>query len=121
MSAVGRPDRPVDDVLERLLAAGRATWRAGAFGDARLEISKAQGAAEDRGPQLAVPARIAVVLALRELTALDEVRGDEQSPGERVEAADVGMEQVRSINALAAQLRVEVEASRRDPSGAEDL
>src|SRR5688500_10967888 len=102
MSAVGRPDRPVDDVLERLLAAGRATWRAGAFGDARLEVREAQGAAEDRGPQLALPARVAVVPALRELSALDEIRGDEQSPGERVEAADVGMEEVRAIDALAA-------------------
>src|SRR5687768_5796411 len=115
MSAVGRPDRPVDDVLERLLAAGGATWRARAFGDARLEVRQGQGAAEDPSPQLAVPARVAVVLALGELSGLDEVRGDEQRTGERVEAADVGMEEVGAIDALAAQLRIEVEATRRDP------
>ena len=49
------------------------------------------------GPERSVPAGVALGLALGELAALDEVGRHEQGPRERVEAADVGMEQVGAI------------------------
>ena len=116
------------DQIARLTTFSRASWlpdaRRGAIEPSAtrdFEVREAQRAAEDRRPQLAVPARVAAVLALGELPVLDEVRGDEQRPGQRVETADVRVEQVRPVDALAAQLRVEVEAAGRDPAGAEDL
>ena len=48
-------------------------------------------------PELAVPAGIALVPRSLEVAALDQIGGDEQRAGERVEAADVGVEEVGPV------------------------
>ena len=78
-------------------------------------------AVEDGPAERAVPARVALLERLREGPALEEVGRDEQRPGERVDAADVGVEQVGPVRALAAQLGVEVEAAGREPAAPQDL
>ena len=92
-----------------------------ARGDTRLQVGEARPATEDRGPKVTVPARVPGVLVGCQLAALDEVRRDQQRPGDRVEAADVSVEQIRAVGALATQLGVEVEAARRQAAAADDL
>ena len=46
--------------------------------------------------------------------------GDLQAPGEGVHAADVGVEQVDRLEALAADLGVEVHAARGEPAVLEE-
>src|SRR6266542_4468393 len=78
-------------------------------------------AREDLPAELAVPAFVALGAQALEGRSPDHGAGDEQRLGQRVDAADVRMEQVRAVHALAAQLRVEIEAAGREPSGPDDL
>src|SRR5207249_4790974 len=87
----------------------------------RVEVDEACLAPEDRPSERTVPARIASSQRLRERLGLDHVGRDEQALGERVDAFDVGMEQVAPADALAAQLGVEVEAAGREAAGLHDL
>ncbi len=75
----------------------------------------------DRRPEAVLPAGIALLAEPGQGLALHEVRRDEERPRERVHPADVGMEQVGPVHALAAELRVEVEAAAREPAAAQDL
>ena len=73
-------------------------------------------AVEDRPAERTIPARVALLERLREGPALQDIGRDEKGPGERVDAADVGIEQVGAVRALAAELRVEVEPPGRETS-----
>ena len=63
-------------------------------------------------PSSADPAGVARSERSDKRPLLEQVGGDEQRPGQRVDAADVGVEQVGPVGALATQLGVEVEAAR---------
>src|SRR5918993_625054 len=104
-----RPDRPVDDVLVQLLLARARARDELAGGHPRLEVRERQRAAEDRAAQLAAPGGVALLHHARQRPLLDQRGRREQRLGQRVEAADVGMEQVAAVAALAPQLGVEVE------------
>src|SRR5215212_7613970 len=116
LRGVDRPDRPVDDVLEELLAAGH--WGGidlagrhpfGQGGEIRL-------AGEDRLTERAVPVRVALGPEPLEPSVLDQGGRDKQRASERVDAADVGVEEVMPVHALAAELGVEVEPAAREAS-----
>src|SRR6187549_939083 len=110
-SAVDGPDALVDEVLESLLAA-RGAGRGDLAGrDLRLQRLERLPAAEDRRPERPGPAGVARLDAVRQGPTFEEVSRDEQGPRQRVDAADVGVEQVDPVAALAAQLGVEVEAA----------
>ncbi len=75
-------------------------------------ICERRAALEDLRTQALAPAGVALVAEPLQLAGLDDVGGDEQRPRERVDPADVAVEQVGAVDALAAELRVEVEAAR---------
>ena len=113
--AVGRPDRLVDHVLEQLLPAGHRPRVDLAGDDPALERGQGRVVEHDRRPEAVLPAGIALLAQPVERLALHEVRRDEERPRERVHPADVGVEQVGPVHALAAELRVEVEAAGVNP------
>src|SRR6185369_13543458 len=118
---VDRPDRPVDDVLEQPLATRHRAGVDVTDVDPIRERIKGDRARQDRSPELAGPAGVALGSEPLEGPVLDQGFGDEERPGERVDPADVGMEQVVAAHALAAQLRVEVEPAAREPARPDDL
>src|SRR4029079_7931408 len=68
-----------------------------------------------------IPARVALVTELGELTALDQIGRHEQSSSEGVQGADVRVEQVVAVGTLAAQLGIKVEPAGGDAARAQDL
>ena len=75
----------------------------------------------DPSASLALPSGVATVAGSGQRSVLQHRLGHQQGPGQRVDATDVAVEEVVAVEALAAQLRVEVEASGGEPTGAEDL
>ena len=71
--------------------------------------------------RLRLPARIARGDGLRQGFPLKQVGRDEQRFRQRVDAADVGVEQVGPRDGLSAQLGVEVEATGREAAAPQDL
>src|SRR6476660_1335821 len=119
--AIGGPDHLVDGALELLLASGDGLRIDLAGRDPGLQRGERLSPVQDRGSQGSVPARVALVTRLREGLALEQLGGDQEGPRERVDAADVGVEQVVPVGALAAQLGVEVEAAGPEATALEDL
>src|SRR5204863_3652913 len=79
------------------------------------------GPAEDASTHLRVPTRVARLAIRLERTPLEQCRGHEEGPGERVDTADVRVEEVEAAHALSPQLRVEVEAAAGQPTALQDL
>jgi hypothetical protein len=82
-----------------------------AGGDAAVEIVKGYLPREDRSPQIACPAAVAIGAIALQRSVLVHVRADEQGSCQCVDAADVGIEQVRPGQTLSAELRIEVESA----------
>jgi hypothetical protein len=78
-------------------------------------------AGEDPLTELAVPAGVPVGHGRRSSPALEQGGGHQQRLGEGVDAADVAVEQVDPVDALAPQLRVEVEAAGGEAPAPQDL
>src|SRR5205814_9893354 len=119
--AVHGPDAAVDQALEKLLRSGPRTRIDRAGRDAALQLRERHRTREDRRAELTRPTRIALLARRRERPVLDHVGGREEGVRERVDAGDVGVEQVGPADALPPKLRVEVEAAGRETTGGEDL
>ena len=89
--------------------------------DPGLDLGQREPALEELRAQAAIPSGVAALLLDRQPAGIQQVRRDEERPRQRVDAADVGMEQVRSIQALTPELGVEVESARREAACAQDL
>ena len=87
---------------------------------ASSSASEAESAQDLRAEALR-PAGVAALPLALEVAGLDEVGRHEQRARQRVDAADVGVEQVGPIEALAAELRVEVEPAGGEAAGPDDL
>src|SRR5262245_59239082 len=118
---VGRPDHLVDAVLQLFLATRDGPRVDLAGRNLALERRERLVAVEDRPAQGTAPAGVALLDRRRQRPALEQFGGDQESPRQRVDAADVGVEQVGPAGALAAELRVEVEAAGREAAALEDL
>src|SRR6266545_3344793 len=102
----------------------RAAWMTAVapFHQRRGSCSLQSGCArQDRPAELVVPTGVSLLSESLDASPLDHLRGHEERLGERVDPADVAVEQVGPVHALTAQLRVEVEAAGREPTGADDL
>ena len=72
-------------------------------------------------PEGPAPAGVARLAQRVEAPALEHLGRHQQGAGKRVDAADVGVEEVVAVDALAPQLGVEVEAAGREAAALEDL
>src|SRR6185503_10027092 len=70
--------------------------------------------------QASVPGGVALLHEFSQATVLADGRGDLQAAGERVHAADVGVEEVDWLEALAAHFGVEVGATGGQAAHLED-
>src|SRR3954452_8929323 len=109
-------DEIVDQVLEHLLPAARIPGRLSLGKDVGLELAERRVARLDPPAQLAVPTAIALAHEGREPAVGQDRVGDLEPACEGIHPADVGVEQVDRLEALAADLGVEMDATGREPS-----
>src|SRR5690606_17174925 len=110
-----------DLVLEELLPSGHR--RRVQPGVARQvgEVAQRRSRVEDPLPEVALPALVPLGASTFERAPLEQLGRDQQSLRQHVDAADVAVEQVDAVDALATELRVEVEPAGAQPATAEDL
>src|SRR5262245_13668362 len=109
-----------NQVFEKLLSS-RSGHRIQVFGFCVVcELFERAAVLHDRSSELAVPARVTLPDESRQCALLDDARGDEQGTREGVDAADVSMEKIDRVDALAPELGVEIEPARIEPAGSED-
>src|SRR5262245_10271074 len=96
----------LDEVFQEFLPSRARLGIQGLFEHVIAEIGEARLAAEDLLAEVAVPAGVAIVDVLLELSVGHHLLGDEHAASEHVHAADVRVEQIRRVDALAPKLRV---------------
>src|SRR5688572_15108281 len=105
---IWRSEVTIGQVLEELLAAALGQRLEVLVQDELGEVGQAGLTLQDALPELSLPAGVALTDDGLELAVVDHLLRGEQAAGERIEATDVGVEEVLGVDAGTPDLGVEV-------------
>src|SRR5690606_6158459 len=108
VAASGPPDVIIDDVLQPLLLAAPLLGLPVLDGEG-AQVREGELAALELAPAAFVEAGIAALPELRQRRLREELVRDQEPPGERVHAPDVGDEHVLQVGGLPPNLGIEIQ------------
>src|SRR5690606_5842631 len=115
-----RSDVGVDQVLDQLLTPASIRRDLALREHVLLERREAVLAGLDLGANARVPRCVSLAEERLELALGTNPRGDLQAASEGIHAADMGVEEIDRLEALAADLRIEVDTAGREAAVLED-
>src|SRR5262249_3861740 len=114
------PNVAIDNVLQHFLPTGDVGRRVPFFQHVLLQVHEARAAGLDFLTDAGVPGRVALLDEVLQYAVGADLRGDLNAVGECSHAANMGVEEIDGLEALAAHFRVEVDAAGREAALAED-